>query len=246
MATAQDLTVEEKLAALKNLQYIDSKIDSLRVLRGELPMEVKDLEDEIEGLSSRINTLQEEHDGMKRSVTENELKIKESEANIQKYEKQQNNVRNNREFDAITKEIEMANLDIQLSQKKIKDASEEMGPKEEYLNESKELLNSRKEDLEIKKKELEVISKETEKEEEQLIADSVKAGKKIEDRLLSAYGRLRKTYKNKLAVVQVERDACGGCFAKVPPQRQLEISQRKKILVCEHCGRILVDKEVEE
>lgn len=243
MASAQDLTIEEKLAALYQLQVIDSEIDKVRVLRGELPMEVSDLEDELTGLNTRVQNLEDEVAGYNQAITDNKNGIKEAEALIAKYEQQQNNVRNNREFDAITKEMELQNLEIQLCNKKIKDATASIDGKSDYLAESKEQSVKLKEALDEKKGELDKISKETENEEKNLMAKSDAAKAKIEDRLTKAYDRLRNNYKNGLAVVMVERDACGGCFAKVPPQRKLEISQRKKIIVCEHCGRILVDKQ---
>jgi len=243
MASAQDLTIEEKLAALYKLQTIDSKIDKVRILRGELPMEVSDLEDELTGLNTRVENLENEVAGYNQAITDNQNGIKEAEALIAKYEQQQNNVRNNREFDAITKEMELQNLEIQLCNKKIKDATTAIEDKKDYLTESKDQCEKLAAALEEKKGELDKISKETEAEEQGLQAESDKAKGMIEDRLIKAYDRLRNNYKNGLAVVMVERDACGGCFAKVPPQRKLEISQRKKIIVCEHCGRILVDKQ---
>ncbi len=243
MATAQDLTIEEKLAALYQLQVIDSKIDKVRVLRGELPMEVSDLADELTGLNTRIENLENEVGAYNQAISDNQNGIKEAEALIAKYEQQQNNVRNNREFDAITKEMELQNLEIQLCNKKIKDATAAIDSKSDYLTESKDQQVKLSAALDEKKSELEKISKETENEENKLQEQSDNAKNKIEDRLIKAYDRLRNNYKNGLAVVMVERDACGGCFAKVPPQRKLEISQRKKIIVCEHCGRILVDKQ---
>mgnify|MGYP000374022425 CR=1 FL=1 len=245
MATkAKDLTVEEKLTALHNMQTIHKKIDELHKLRGELPLEVNDLEDEIEGLNTRANKLTDEIQGINDFISESKNKIQDAETLKEKYEKQINNVKNNREYDALTKEIENQDLDVQLLNKKSKQSEEDIKAKEEYLKKSKAVLKSKEKDLVEKKKELEVISADTEKEEIAFLKKIKTAENKIEDRLLNAYKRIRNTYKNRLAVVTIERNACGGCFAKIPPQRQLELRQRKKILLCEHCGRILVDDEM--
>jgi len=245
MATkAKELTVEERLKALYDMQTIHKKIDELHKLRGELPLEVKDLEDEIEGLNTRANKLKDDIQGITDLVAENKNKIKESDALKKKYEKQIGNVKNNREYDALTKEIENQDLDMQLLKKKSNEAESEVTAKEEYLKKSKAVLKAKEKDLVVKKKELEVITADTEKEEKALNKKLGTASNKIDDRLLSAYDRIREAYKNRLAVVTVERNSCGGCFAKIPPQRQLELKQRKKILVCEHCGRVLVDTEM--
>lgn len=244
MTSTTELTVEEKLINLHELQSVDSQIDEIKVLRGELPMEVNDLEDEITGLETRVAKLNEEVADLNGAVSNNELGIKEAKALVEKYEGQQGNVKNNREFDALTKEIELQNLEVQLAEKKIRDANNEIGAKQEYLKESEEKLAGRKSDLELKKVELEQIVAKTEKEEAKLTKKSASQEKKIEERLLKAYHRIRNNYRNGLAVVTIERDSCGGCYAKIPPQRQLEIRQRKRFILCEHCGRVLVDNEL--
>jgi len=242
-ATSNLMTVADKLDSLYKLQTIDSKIDEIRRVRGELPMEVDDLEDIIAGLETRISKLQEETDGFTTDVTNNKLAIKEAQALLKKYNKQQGNVKNNREFDALTKEIELQTLEIELAKKKIKDAETSVENKAEYLKESKDILKDRSKELKAKKKELDSLIAETEKEEESLLKKSKKAKNSLEDRLVNAYERVRGAYKNGLAVVTVERQSCGGCYNKIPPQLQLEIRTRKKINTCEHCGRILVAVE---
>ena len=244
MASTKDLTIEEKLRALWQLQQIDAKIDEIRTLRGELPMEVRDLEDELQGLNKRLGKLEDELEGLKNGVTKNELAIKESEELIAKYGEQSKNVRNNREFEAINKEIELQELEIQLSKKKIKDATVKIKSKKDYLDESKANLLKKERNLIDKKEELTKITADTEKEEEKLVKKSESQSKKIEARFIKAYRKIRDSYRNGLAVVTVEREACGGCFAKIPPQKQLEIRQRKRILLCEHCGRLLVDQDI--
>lgn len=239
-----DFTVENKLSALYELQTIDSTIDKIRIVRGELPVEVSDLEDEVAGLETRVNKLTEDANLLEDSIVKKKLSIKESQALIKKYEGQQNNVKNNREYDSLTKEIEFQNLEIQLSEKRIKEFTLEITTKNAIIEASRKTLDERKNDLEIKKAELESIIQETKKEEETLMARSTAAAAIIEDRLLIAYKKIRENSKNGLAVVGIQRDACGGCFNKIPPQRQLDIRQRKKIIVCEHCGRILVDAEL--
>lgn len=245
-AVAKELTVEDKLNALYKLQSIDSEIDKLRIVRGELPLEVQDLEDEVEGLDTRLTKLNDEIKALDEKVAGKKNAIKESQAQIKKYEEQQNKVRNNREYDSLTKEIEFQGLEIQLCEKKIKEFGANIDAKKEVLATSKEALKERKKDLDLKKKELDAIVAETQKDEEALQKDSGKAEKVIEDRLLSAYKRIRNGARNGLAVVVVERDACGGCFNKIPPQRQLDICSHKKVIVCEHCGRILVDEATRE
>lgn len=240
-----DLQVEEKLKALFNLQQIDSKIDKIRTIRGELPLEVQDLEDEVEGLETRIKNYEEEMKGFNDSIAEKKNLIKEANTSIKKYEGQQNKVRNNREYDALTKEIEYQNLEIQLAEKRIKEYKASITQKSEIIEEVQKLLTDRKKDLKHKKSELDDIIAETEIEEKDLIKASAKAEKVIEERLATAYKKIRKNAVNGLAVVKIERDACGGCFNKIPPQRQLDIRTRKKIIVCEHCGRILVDTEID-
>lgn len=237
--------VRDKLIGLYTLQLIDSKVDEIRILRGELPIEVEDLEDEITGLEKRVGKINKEIDDVNGFISQNQSTIKESESLIEKYGKQINNVRNNREHDALQKEIEMQKLAIQLSNKRIRDARRQMESHEKYLHESEDRRDSKLKDLEIKKKELEVITAETEKEEQILVKKSKQAEKNVEDRLLRAYKRTRDAYRNGLGVVMVERDACGGCFGKIPPQRQLEVQHHKKIILCEHCSRILIDAEIQ-
>jgi uncharacterized protein len=234
-------TVEEKLKALYLLQMIDSKIDKIHTIRGELPLEVRDLEDTIAGLETRVNNMTEEIRVLETNVTERKVTIKDAQALIKKYEGQQDKVRNNREYDAITKEMEFQNLEIQLAEKRIKENAYSLTTKNEVLATATIELEERKAQLNAKQKELDEIIAETQKEEDALKADSEKAASIIENRLLGAYKRVRSNSKNGLAVVAVERDACGGCFNKIPPQRQLDIRTNKKIIVCEHCGRILVD-----
>jgi predicted nucleic acid-binding Zn-ribbon protein len=236
-----DASVEGKLKSLYQLQLIDSKIDRLRTIRGELPLEVSDLEDTVTGLETRLKNVTDEVEELENQLNEKKQNIKDFQANIKKYEAQQNKVRNNREYDAITKEIEFQNLEIQLAEKRIKEAKASVIIKAELLEKSTVDFEERSKDLKIKKSELEEIIAETEKEEKQLLVDSKTASANIEDRLLNAYKRIRANTRNGLAVVAVERDACGGCYNKIPPQRQLDIRTNKKIIVCEHCGRVLVD-----
>lgn len=240
---AKELTTEEKLKNLFDLQQIHNKIDEIDTLRGELPMEVKDLEDEIEGLNKRVDNLTGEISDVEKSIADNNLAKEESQSLIERYTKQQNEVKNNREYDALTKEVELQTLNIQLYEKKNRDANLAIESKKNYLEESKVLLERRANDLTLKKEELAKIMAETAIEEEKLLKKAGRKEKIIEDRLLTAFNRIRTTYRNGLAVVSIEREACGGCFAKIPPQRQLEIRQRKRITLCEHCGRIIVDFE---
>ncbi len=239
-------SVEERLVALAKLQLIDSKIDKIHVVRGELPLEVQDLEDEIAGLKTRLDNHKEEIEEKDGIISQKQNAIKESKALITKYEEQRNNVRNNREYDSLTKEIEYQELEIQLAEKRIKENRELIAQKEEEIKAATERLSEREKDLEVKKEELEEIVGETEKEEKDLITHSEQSETRIEDRLLTGYKRIRKNARNGLAVVPVERDACGGCFNKIPPQRQLDIRMHKKIIVCEYCGRILVDESIIE
>ena len=236
-----DSSIEGKLRNLYELQIIDSKIDRIRTIRGELPLEVQDLEDSVAGLETRVTNLTEELKTLEDSVTDKTQAIKDFKSNIKKYEAQQGKVRNNREYDAITKEIEFQNLEIQLAEKRLKEAKFAIESKSEIVEKSQHDFSERKKDLKLKKSELDEIIAETEKEEKDLLAQSVKAAEVIEDRLLNAYKRIRSNTRNGLAVVPVERDACGGCFNKIPPQKQLDIRMNKKILVCEHCGRVMVD-----
>jgi predicted nucleic acid-binding Zn-ribbon protein len=236
-----DASIEGKLKNLYQLQLIDSKIDKLRTVRGELPLEVSDLEDTVAGLETRLANVTEEVAELENQLNEKKQNIKDFQANIKKYEAQQNKVRNNREYDAVTKEIEFQNLEIQLAEKRMKEAKASITIKSELLEKSKIEFEERSKDLKAKKSELEEIVAETEKEEKELIKDSERESATIEDRLLNAYKRIRANSRNGLAVVAVERDACGGCYNKIPPQRQLDIRLNKKIIVCEHCGRVLVD-----
>lgn len=238
------MTVEEKLQALFRLQTVDSEVDKIKILRGELPLEVQDLEDEVEGLETRIGKLNEEVNELDKAVKTKQNEIVESQALIKKYEDQQNNVRNNREYDSLSKEIEYQTLEIELCEKKIKEFSSMKDDKKVVIDESKKNLEDLKGDLENKSSELDSIIEDTRKEEETLVKESEKISDSIEERLLSAYKRIRHNARNGLAVVPVQRDACGGCFNQIPPQRQLDIKSRKKIIVCEYCGRILVDDDI--
>mgnify|MGYP000185710266 CR=1 FL=1 len=237
--------IKDKLTDLYTLQLIDSKIDEIRILRGELPIEVEDLEDEIAGLEKRVAKINKEIADVNSFISQNQSQVKESEALIAKYDKQLLSVKNNREYDALNKELEMQRLSIQLANKKMRDAQRQIDSHETYLHESEDRRDIKKKDLEIKRKELEVITAETEKEEQALIKKSAIAEKTVDERLLKAYQRTRGAYRNGLGVVLVERDACGGCFGKIPPQRQLEVQHHKKIILCEHCSRILVDVEIQ-
>jgi predicted nucleic acid-binding Zn-ribbon protein len=242
-ATKKEVSVADKLDALYDLQKIDSEIDRIRTIRGELPLEVQDLEDELEGLETRIAKIQEEIKDLETEVLDRKNATKDAETAIAKYKEQQNNVRNNREFESLAKEIEFQELEIKLHDKKSKEAKLKITNKQEVLVEAKDRFDFRAADLKTKKDELQEIVGETQKEEDDLIKKSEDAKKKIDDRLVFAYNRLRTNAKNGLAVVPVDRDSCGGCFNKIPPQRQLDIQSKKKVLVCEHCGRILVPSE---
>jgi len=235
-------TIEQKLRALWQLQTIHTQIDKIRQVRGELPMEVGDLEDEIAGLETRIEKIRGELDELEDSIVNRRNMIKDAQAAIKKYESQLNEVKNNREYDAITKEIEIQGLDIQVSEKKIREFEFEIKNKTEIYENTQATLETAKKDLEVKKGELDTITAETQKDEDELLSRAEGAEKEIEDRLLRVYRRLRTSYKNGLAVVSIDRDSCSGCHNKIPPQMQLEIRQRKKIIVCEYCGRILVDE----
>ncbi len=240
----KSLSVEEKLKALYHLQQIDTQIDKIKIVRGELPLEVEDLEDEIAGLETRVANFEEEKARFTQFISDKLNAIKESKALIQRYVEQQKNVRNNREYDSLTKEIEFQNLEIQLAEKKIKEAQFRLESIDGDIQDAKERLEMRQQDLTAKKAELKTIVAETEKDEKELERLSHENERLIESRLLTAYKRIRKNARNGLAVVQIERDACGGCFNKIPPQHQLDIKLHKKIIVCEYCGRILVDQEI--
>lgn len=237
-------TVRSKLIALYTLQSIDTQIDKIRIVRGELPLEVVDLEDEIEGLTTRVEKFKQEIKDLEMEISGKKIAIKDSLDLIKKYEAQQMNVRNNREYDSLSKEIEFQSLEAQLSEKKIKEFAAAVELKTSAVNEVQEELDERTKDLEAKKAELNDIVAETQKEEELLLDKSNEQKSGIDNRLLNAYERIRENARNGLAVVAVERDACGGCFNKIPPQRHLDIRLHKKIIVCEYCGRILVDDEI--
>lgn len=240
------MSIEEKLRALYHLQQIDSKIDKIKIIRGELPLEVQDLEDEI----AMLKTRKENYEIASRDLTQKILSykgaIKESEALVKKYKEQLTNVRNNREYDSLTKEVEYQELEIQLSEKKIKEAEVQIAFNQENIGKCAEELEEREKEREIKASELKEIASETEIEEKRLLDESEACKNKIEDRLMTAYTRIRKNVRNGLAVVTIDRDACAGCFNKIPPQHQLDITNYKKIIVCEFCGRILVDKHIAE
>ncbi|MCH7396390.1 C4-type zinc ribbon domain-containing protein [Belliella sp. DSM 107340] len=241
-------TVAQRLEALHNLQKIDSRLDSIIKVRGALPEEVQDLEDEIAGYETRVEKFNTDILSLEDEIKKHKENIKESEKLIKKYQEQQMNVRNNREYDAITKELELQDLEIQVSKKKIGEAQTRIETKNRDLDELKEVVKDRKKDLDNKQGELQNIVNESEAEEAKLNNDREKALKKIEDRLAKSYSKIRVNAKNGLAVVLVKRGACGGCFNVVPPQRQADIREKKKLIVCEHCGRILagVEDEIEE
>jgi len=244
MAEKKSISVEEKLRALFNLQTVDTEVDKIKILRGELPLEVQDLEDEIAGLQTRIDNYKSDVENLETAISNKHIEIKDAEALISKYNEQQKNVRNNREYDSLSKEIEFQTLEIELSNKRINEYTAEIEAKKVVIEDAEAKLEGRKIDLEIKQNQLEEIISETQKEEENLRIKSEEILDKIEDRLSVAYKRIRGNARNGLAVATVERDACGGCFNKIPPQRQLDIASRKKIIVCEYCGRILVDKDI--
>ena len=240
----QELTVEEKLQNLYELQRIDTEIDKIKTLRGELPLEVQDLEDEIAGLETRIENLKVELGELDKTASTRKMDIKKAEEAIKKYSEQLDNVRNNREYDALSKEIEFQKLEIELQEKRIREAQKAKAEKEALMEESKKRYADKVSDLEAKKGELNDIINETHIDEESLQSKSEELAATIDERLLTAYRRIRSNARNGLAVVTVDRDACGGCFNKIPPQRQLDIRSRKKIIVCEYCGRILIDKYI--
>ena len=239
-----EISIEQKLEALYTLQQVDSKIDKIRAYRGELPLEVQDLEDEVAGLETRISNFEDDAKRFATEIANYKIRIKEAEALIKKYEEQQNNVRNNREYESIAKEIEYQQLDITLCEKRIKEATAKSDEVKVKITAAQQRLEERKVDLTSKKDELQSIIEETQKEEESLLKRSAECEELIEERLLVAYKRIRKNARNGLAVVGINRDACGGCFNKIPPQHQLDICTHKKIIVCEYCGRILVDKAI--
>jgi predicted nucleic acid-binding Zn-ribbon protein len=244
MATVKEYSVEEKLASLLNLQKVESKLDEIAILKGELPIEVRDLEDEIQGLHARETRIEEEINGINEFIEQKKALITNSQDLLKKYEKQSDNVKNNREYEAINKEIENQTLDMKLAERHIKDANEEIADKARILDAAKKNIATKEGNLKVKKGELDKIVAETEKEEKECRAVSEKARAAVDARLLTSFDRIRKNFRNGLAVVSIVRDACGGCFNAIPPQRQSEIRQHKKIIVCENCGRVLVDEEM--
>jgi hypothetical protein len=239
-----DLSVEERLKTLYQLQATLSNIDEKRALRGELPLEVQDLEDEIEGLTTRIEKIQGDINDYERAVTQKKGEIETAKASVERYKTQLNEVKNNREYDTLSKEIEFQTLEIELCNKKIKEASFKIEEKKAELAQNQEIVDDRRQALEVKKNELDEIMEETRAEEEKLKQKVKELEVKIEPRLLTSFKRIRKNARNGLGIVYVQRDACGGCFNKIPPQRQLDIKMHKKIIVCEYCGRILIDPEL--
>ena len=239
-----DLSVEEKLKALYQLQTTLSSIDEKRALRGELPLEVQDLEDEIEGLTTRVEKIEGEIKDFKTAITQKNGEIANAEASVERYKTQLNDVKNNREYDTLSKEIEFQELEIQLCQKKIREANVRIEERKSDLAQAQEIIADRRQALEEKKNELDEIMDETRAEEDRLKDKARELEQKIESRLLSSFKRIRKNARTGLGIVYVQRDACGGCFNKIPPQRQLDIKIHKKIIVCEYCGRILIDPEL--
>ena len=239
-----DLSVEEKLKTLYQLQAALSSIDEKRALRGELPLEVQDLEDEIEGLTTRVEKIKNEIDEFQRAITQKKGEIADAEASVARYKSQLDEVKNNREYDTLSKEIEFQSLEIELCNKKIREANTRIQEKQNELALNEEVIKERHDDLEMKKGELDEIMTETRAEEEKLKEKVKDLESKIESRLLTSFKRIRKNARNGLGVVYVQRDACGGCFNKIPPQRQLDIKMHKKIIVCEYCGRIMIDPEL--
>ena len=239
-----DLTVEEKLKTLYQLQAALSAIDEKRSLRGELPLEVQDLEDEIAGLTTRVEKIQNEISEFQRAISQKKGEIVDAEASVARYKAQLDEVKNNREYDTLSKEIEFQSLEIELCNKKIREANARIQEKKSELQANEEVIAERQGDLEMKKSELEEIMTETRAEEEKLKEKVKDLESKIETRLLTSFKRIRKNARNGLGIVYVQRDACGGCFNKIPPQRQLDIKMHKKVIVCEYCGRILIDPEL--
>jgi predicted nucleic acid-binding Zn-ribbon protein len=244
MATVKEYSVEEKLSALLKLQKAESKLDEIRILKGELPMEVSDLEDEIQGLHARETRIEEEINGINEFIEQKKKAMANSQELIKKYEKQSDNVKNSREFEAINKELETQTLDLKLAERHIKDANEEITEKARILDAAKKNIANKEANLKVKKAELDKIIAETDKEEKEYKSLAEKARAAADPRLLASFDRIRNNFRNGLAVVSVVRDACGGCFNSIPPQRQSEIRQHKKIIVCENCGRILVEEEM--
>lgn len=241
-----EIANEKRLNALYTLQQIDSQIDKIRIIRGELPLEVQDLEDEVAGLETRIDNYIQETAQLERQIADKSAQITDSHLLIKKYEEQQMNVRNNREYDSLSKELEFQNLEIQLADKRIKEYATDLEIRQTEITKYSSVIEERKRDLEIKIAELNDIVAETKKEEIEMVEKSAGLEAVIDPRLLNAYKRIRANARNGLAVVQIERESCGGCFNKIPPQHQLDIKMHKKIIVCEYCGRILIDSEFAE
>lgn len=241
-----DIAVEKRLVALYTLQKVDSEIDKIKIIRGELPQAVQDLEDEIAGLETRIENFGVAMKEAADAVLQYDKEIINHQEQIKKYQKQQDNVRNNREYEAINKEIEYAELEIQLCERKKREAKDSQFDMQRHIEAAKQLKEHNQQELQVKKDELDDIIRDTEKDEARLRAKSKEQEQFIEERYLTAYKRIRTAARNGLAVVQIDRNACAGCFAKIPPQRQMEIRMHKKVIVCEHCGRILVDSDIAE
>ena len=239
-----DVAIERRLIALHTLQLVDSEIDKIQIIRGELPQAIQDLEDEIAGLQTRIDNFKASIEEQNANTNKRNEELESHKAMIKKYEKQQDNVRNNREFEAINKEIEYQNLEIQLCERRNRDANQKIDELKQHIKAAEHLIQSRQLDLNSKKEELDDIIEETRKDEVRLLEKSKEMEQYIDERYLTAYKRIRQQARNGLAVVTIDRDACGGCFSKIPPQRQSEIKMHKKVIVCEHCGRILVDDDI--
>lgn len=239
-----DIAVERRLVALYTLQLIDSEIDKIKIIRGELPQAIQDLEDEIEGLGTRIEHLNDEIKEHKDAIAKRNTETLDHREMIKKYEAQQQNVRNNREFESLNKEIEFQNLEIDLCERRNHDSSAKIKELEQHISAAKQLIESRTKDLEAKREELANITEETMRDEARLMEKSKEMEQYIDERYLVGYKRIRHKEHNGLAVVTIDRDACGGCFSKIPPQRQGEIRMHKKVIVCEHCGRIMVDDDI--
>ncbi|MCQ2298467.1 MAG: C4-type zinc ribbon domain-containing protein [Bacteroidales bacterium] len=239
-----DPIIEKRLIALYSLQLVDSKIDEIKIIKGELPEAIRDLEDEIMGLQTRVENFNNTIDESTKAINVLKEEILQHEAQIKKYEKQQENVRNNREYESLSKEIEYQNLEIQLCERKTKEANAKISDAKERIEASTLLMQNRQNDLDHKKSELDGIMSEYEEQESKLNSKSLEQEQFIEERYLTAYKRIRNAARNGLAVVPIDRDACGGCYSSIPPQRQMEIRMKKKVIVCEHCGRILVDNEI--
>ena len=239
-----ELSVEERLKTLYQLQTALSAIDEKRLLRGELPLEVQDLEDEIEGLTTRVDKIAADIEEYQKAITTKKGEIADAEASVERYKEQLNEVKNNREYDTLSKEIEFQTLEIELCNKKIREANNKIADKQREMETSQALIAERQCDLDVKKNELEEIMEETRVEEDKLKETVKSLEAKIEGRLLTSFKRIRRNARNGLGIVYVQRDACGGCFNKIPPQRQLDIKMHKKIIVCEYCGRIMIDPEL--